>query len=35
MEDNTFYILSYTGFCLAFVLPFGYLLWKSSRTPRK
>ncbi len=32
MEDRTFYILSYLGFCLAVLIPLAWFLYKAMRS---
>lgn len=34
MEDRPFYLLSYLAFCLAMIVPFGWLIFKASRQPK-
>lgn len=31
MDDRTFYCLSYTGFCLALLLPIAWFFYRTTR----
>ena len=35
MDDQTFYCLSYLAFCLAMLLPFGWIILRASRQPAR
>jgi len=34
MDDRPYYLLSYLAFCLAMIVPFGWLIFKASRQPK-
>lgn len=35
LGDRTFYLLSYTLFCLAILVPIGWFLFKATRGPKE